>query len=515
MLTTFKTANIYLDRRIISIFLLGIISGLPWVMIGSALTLWLQEAGLSRSSIGFAGLIFAVYSINFLWAPLVDRFSLARVLGTRNKTGNKQSWIITCQIIIACCCLSMSLFAPTDAAKTLILIALILACASATQDIAIDAYRVQSFKPQEKALISAGAAAATGGWWTGYAAIGFIPLALSDVGWSWPSLYLLLATITAITTVLCILMPAAQTTTSQPEAAALLLPQCRSKIHQKALLLLMALPWCIAIWAVGGWGIPAGFKQSQGFIPVIIAIEIFLAGFLLHTLSQLPSQGLSHAASFNEKLLANTYHTLILPLRDFFMRNGPAIAISLLGFIFLFKIGEAFLGRMSIVFYKEIGFSKTQIATYSKMLTWLVTMACVIPCGILNARLGLLKGLMVSGLFMAASNLMFCLLAIAGPVEWLYFVTVVIDGFTSAWATVAFVAFISHLCSHQFSATQYALLASLGNLGRTLLASNSGLLVDIFNGDWALFFAITALMVTPSLVLLWRLRFKLLTLRND
>ena len=197
------------------------------------------------------------------------------------------------------------------------------------------------------------------------------------------------------------------------------------------------------------------------------------------------------------------------------MRNGPAIAISLLGFIFLFKIGEAFLGRMSIVFYKEIGFSKTQIATYSKMLTWVVTMACVIPCGLLNARLGLLKGLMISGLFMAASNLMFCLLAIAGPVEWLYFVTVVIDGFTSAWATVAFVAFISHLCSHQFSATQYALLASLGNLGRTLLASNSGLLVDILNGDWAVFFAITALMVTPSLVLLWRLRFKLLTMRSD
>ena len=515
VLTTFKTANIYLDRRIISIFLLGIISGLPWVMIGSALTLWLQEAGLSRSSIGFAGLIFAVYSINFLWAPLVDRFSLASALGTRNKIGNKQSWIIACQIIIACCCLGMSLFTPADAAKTLILIALILACASATQDIAIDAYRVQSFKPQDKALISAGAAAATGGWWTGYAAIGFIPLALSDVGWSWPNLYLLLGAITAITTVLCILMPTAQTTTSQPSTTALLLPQCRSKAHQKALLLLMALPWCIAIWAVGGWGIPASFKQSQGFIPVIIATEIFLAAFLLHTLSQLPSQGLSHAASFNEKLLANIYHTLILPLRDFFMRNGPAIAISLLGFIFLFKIGEAFLGRMSIVFYKEIGFSKTQIATYSKMLTWVVTMACVIPCGLLNARLGLLKGLMISGLFMAASNLMFCLLAIAGPVEWLYFVTVVIDGFTSAWATVAFVAFISHLCSHQFSATQYALLASLGNLGRTLLASNSGLLVDILNGDWAVFFAITALMVTPSLVLLWRLRFKLLTMRSD
>ena len=517
MLKALNTTKIYLDRRIISIFLLGIVSGLPWVMIGSALTLWLQEAGLSRSSIGFAGLIFAVYSINFLWAPLIDRFSLSGLFNTRRKIGNKQSWIIACQIIIACSCLAMSLYAPTGSAKTLILIGLVLACASATQDIAIDAYRVQSFQQQDKALISAGAAAATGGWWTGYAAIGFIPLALSDAGWNWPSLYQLLAAITAAMAALCIFMPTAQTSAAGTDNTTLLLPMCRSKQHQKALLILMMLPWLLVIWAVGGWGIPDSFLQSQGFIPAVITAEILLAGFLLRSLGQLPSTNLPNNASFNERILANTYHTLILPLRDFFMRNGMAIAISLLGFIFLFKIGEAFLGRMSIVFYKEIGFSKTQIATYSKMLTWIVTMACVIPCGLLNARLGLLKGLMISGIFMAASNLMFCALAIAGPVEWLYFVTVVIDGCTSAWATVAFVAFISHLCSHQFSATQYALLASLGNLGRTLLASNSGLLVDILNGDWALFFALTALMVAPSLVLLWRLRFRLLNLRapND
>ncbi|HEY7771911.1 MAG TPA: MFS transporter permease [Marinagarivorans sp.] len=512
MLNAIKSAHIYCDRRIASIFLLGIISGLPWVMIGSALTLWLQESGLSRSKIGFAGLIFAVYSINFLWAPLIDRFSPAQLIRIKRGIGPKQSWIFACQIIIAGSCIAMSFFSPSNAAKTIVLMGLLLALASATQDIAIDAYRVQSFLPSQKDLISAGAAAATGGWWTGYAAIGFIPLALSDMGWSWPGLYQLLAGITLLTALLCLAMPAAQPP-SRHAGDALELPQCRNALQQSALLLLMALPWCLALWAVGGWAIPSDVQQSQWFIPVVIALEVVLFATILQQLSRLPSQYLRHNAPLRERVLANLYYTLILPLRDFFMRNGAQLALGLLCFIFLFKIGEAFLGRMSVVFYKEIGFSTTQIATYSKMLTWIVTISCVIPCGILNARLGLLKGLMVSGICMAASNLMFCAIALAGPIEWLYFATVVIDGFTSAWATVAFVAFISHLCSHQFSATQYALLASLGNLGRTLISSNSGLLVDLLNGDWALFFALTALMVAPSLILLWRLRFKLLNLR--
>jgi PAT family beta-lactamase induction signal transducer AmpG len=514
--TDLNSIKIYFDRRIVSIFLLGIISGLPWVMIGSALTLWLQESGLSRANIGFAGLIFSVYSINFLWAPLIDRFSPAQLLPKHWQIiGGKQSWIVLCQLIIALSSIAMSVISPLDAAKSLMLVGLILATASATQDIAIDAYRVQIFAANQKALISAGAAAATGGWWTGYAAVGFIPLALSDLGWSWPSLYQLLALVAVSMAILSALIAPSKSSHAETIDAALVYPRCKSNHQQKALILLTSSPWLIAIWAVGGWGIPGTVIAANGFIPAVIAIEIILMAVLLSSLGRLPTCLLSADASLSERVLANTYQTLILPLRDFFVRNGVAVALGLLSFIFLFKIGEAFLGRMSIVFYKEIGFSNTQIASYSKILTWLVTLSCVIPCGILNARLGLLRGLMISGLCMAFSNLMFSGLAIAGPKEWLYICTVIVDGFTSAWATVAFVAFISHLCSHQFSATQYALLASLGNLARMLFAGNSGLLVDLLNGNWALFFALTALMVAPSLLLLWRLRFKLQSLQID
>jgi PAT family beta-lactamase induction signal transducer AmpG len=275
----------------------------------------------------------------------------------------------------------------------------------------------------------------------------------------------------------------------------------------------MLLPWTIAFWAIIGIGLPKTLTQSSVFIPIIIALEIALFALLLRQLSALPAHTGTKILTPSEKLINSVYGTLILPLRDFIMRNGLALALALLGFIFLFKIGEAFLGRMSIVFYKEIGFSTLQIASYSKTLTWIVTVACAIPCGLLNAKMGLFKGLVISGICMAVSNLLFCALAITGPAEWLYVITVIVDGFTTAWATVAFVAFISHLCDHRFSATQYALLASLGNLGRTLLASNSGLLVDFLNGNWALFFAITAVMVLPSLILLWSIRHKLLSLR--
>lgn len=528
-----KDSQIYLDTRILSIFLLGIISGLPWVMIGSVLTLWLKEAGLSRSQIGFAGLIFAVYAINFLWAPLIDRFSPKSVSGffsSKARNANlktqgycdKKSWIVICQALIALCCFACSIYDPSHAAKTIVLISLVLAIASATQDIAIDGYRVQSFEPHQKAHISAGAAAATGGWWTGYAAIGFVPLWLSDFGWSWPSLYILLGSITGIMCLLCTLIPAghltniniSNTPTYSADIPEINYPKCPSALKQIQLVIILCLPWCIALLAISEVGIPATISNSQWYIPAIIALELGLFAYILNTLGRLP---VSHKppSGAMESLLANIYQTLILPLRDFFTRNGAGIAIGLLSFIFLFKIGEAFLGRMSIVFYKEIGFSTTQIATYSKMLTWVITLLAVIPCGILNAKLGLLKGLVISGLCMAASNLMFCAIALAGPIEWLYGAAVVVDGFTTAWATVAFVAFISHLCNHRFSATQYALLASLGNLGRTLLASNSGLLVDLLNGNWALFFAITALMVLPSLILLYRLKGKISTLRKS
>ncbi len=198
--------------------------------------------------------------------------------------------------------------------------------------------------------------------------------------------------------------------------------------------------------------------------------------------------------------------TVYEPFADFFRRNGLQIALALLSFIFLFKIGEAFLGRMSIVFYKEIGFSNEQIGHYSKLIGWGITIFFTIIGSMVNVRFGIIKGLLIGGIAMASSNLMFAWLASVGPNENLFLAAIVVDNFTSAFATIAFVSFLTFLTGRGFTATQYALLASVGNFGRTTLASYSGKLVDQLNGSWPLFFIITTVMVIPSLLLLLSIR---------
>ena len=198
--------------------------------------------------------------------------------------------------------------------------------------------------------------------------------------------------------------------------------------------------------------------------------------------------------------------TLVEPFREFFQRNGVRLALSILLFIFLFKIGEAFLGRMSIVFYKELGFTNSEIGSLSKLLNWWVTIVFAVIGGMVNIRYGIYRGLLTGGIAMAASNLMFALMAQVGPDKALFAATIFVDGFTAAWSSVALVAFISLMCNQAFSASQYALMASLGVFGRTLLASGSGFIVDWMDGNWQGFFILTAVMVIPSLLFLYSIR---------
>ena len=200
---------------------------------------------------------------------------------------------------------------------------------------------------------------------------------------------------------------------------------------------------------------------------------------------------------------------LYFPIYDFFKKNGLAIGIGLIAFIFLFKIGEAFLGRMSLIFYKEIGFTKSDIGIFSKGLGWITTILFTLIGGFLTVKIGLVRSIIIAGIFMAITNLLFSILFWTGKNYFIFSIAVILDDLAAAFATVAFVAFISVLVNRQYTATQYALLASIGTLGRTTLASSSGSLVDYLNGDWGLFFIITCLMVVPSLILIFFLQGKI------
>lgn len=434
-----ETLSLYLDKRVWVIFVLGFSSGFPWVLIGSAMTAWLKEADLTRSSIGFFGSIFAVYAINFLWAPFVDRINIPFL----NSLGSRRSWIFFTLLIMFAFILFLSQTDPSKMLWWTSLLALGIAIASATQDISIDAYRIDSLSPDEEHMIPIGSAMATSGWWTGYSLPGAFAFYYSDVeGVTWSDVYFVLALITF------------------------------------ALMLFVLF-----------------IKEPK---TERVAIQSEIEERYLKKLSNLEK------TTIIDKTLAWLATTVIEPLLEFFRRNGLKLALSVLAFIFLFKIGEAFLGRMSIVFYKEIGFSNSDIATYSKLIGWWIIIIFSIVGSYINTCFGIMKGLVVGGISMAASNLLFSLIANIGPNTDLFAIAVIIDGFTGAFATVAFVSFITKLTSRTYTATQYALLASLGNLGKTVVASSSGLMVDWLDGDWSLFFIITALMVIPSIgLLLW------------
>ena len=440
--------KLYLDKRMKRIFLFGFMSGFPWVLIGSALSLWLKENDLSRSTIGWAGLIFGVYAINFLWSPLVDRIQIPYL---SKRIGHRKSWILSMQFFILLLLITWSTLNPSEDLWLVIAVGLGIAISSATQDITIDALRIEQIDENEGRAMAAGAAISVVGWWTGYKIGGVISLVSADFfqrqGYEnyWQLSFLLLGLIILITSF-----------------ALIFVPEKSSKIRS--------------------------LNQKKKDDVLLKKLKI------------------NNRAS---KFLVWLYGTIINPLVSFFKKNSFSVAVGILSFIFLFKIGEAFLGRMSIIFYKELGFSKTDIALYSKGIGWLTTITFTLLGGLFAIRMGLLKAMFVSGIVMALTNLMFSVLAWVGQSEILFAFTVLIDDLAAAFATVAFVGFISALVDRTYTATQYALLASIGTAGRTLFASSSGTLVDWLNGDWGIFFIITAIMVIPSLLCLMAIKNRL------
>ena len=438
----------YFDIRMLRILLLGAISGFPWVLIGSSLSLWLKEEGLSRSTIGWAGLIFGVYAFNYLWAPLIDRIQIPFLT---KKIGHRRGWIVLMQLVILISLILWSLINPSENLALLISIGLVIAIASSTQDITVDALRIEQVGENETKSMAAGAAMAVVGWWTGYKLGGVIALFTAEyfenigVNNYWQATFIVMG-------VVVILMNIALMFVHENSNTERILSQ----------------------------------KKTDEIIKNKFGNNNFLT-----------------------KILSWLSGTIGGPVISFFKKNGFSIAIGILGFVFLFKIGEAFLGRMSIVFYKELGFSKSDIAIYSKTLGWITTVVFTLLGGLFAIRSGTVKTMFIAGGLMAVTNLMFTLLAWSGKSELLFAAAVILDDIAAAFATVAFVAFISLLVDRTYTATQYALLASIGTAGRTLLASSSGSLVDWLNGDWGIFFILTALMVIPSLICLWFIRKKL------
>jgi PAT family beta-lactamase induction signal transducer AmpG len=422
-------AALYGDRRLATILALGFASGLPSPLVFSNLSIWLRDEGVSRTDIGLFALVATPYAINFLWAPLVDRLPLPWLTA---RFGRRRGWMLATQVLLMGAVALLATSSPGEALLPVAVGALCVSAASATQDIVIDAYRVEILEP---ARYGAGSAVAIWGWHLGGTLVGGAGgLYLADA-FGWQAAYGALA--------LAVLVGV---------AAVLLAPEPPRRVDADA-----------------------AAAEAAGRA---------LAGHL---------HGRSAA------LLRWLHGAVVAPLVEFARRPGWWV---ILAFVFVFKLGDALLGRMAGVFYRELGFGLDEIAAVAKVYGLTANAVGILVGGWMVARLGTLRALLAGGLAAAATNVVYAVLASAGRDSATFVAAVVADNFTGGLATVAFVAYLSGLCNLAFTATQYALLASLGNLARIWFSASAGAAVDALDGDWATFFLGTAVVALAGLPLL-------------
>ncbi len=432
--------RLFLDRRLAYIFALGFASGFPWAVIGSTFSYWLSSAGLSRASIGVLGSVTVIFALNFLWAPLMDRLRLPVLC---RRFGQRRGWILLAQAGIVVGTASIALVDLALGVTAVALSAAFVVFSAATQDVAIDAYRIETIPREEDRKMAAGSAATAAGWWTGAGLPGACAFFIAGHTDDWSVAYQFLAVVALLLLIITLCLP-------EPKS---------DRVERQA--------------------------EDEARLRELLT-----------------ARGSSYLAAWSGAWLATT---VVQPFVEFFRRNGWKLALGILGFIILFKVGEAFMGRMAAVFYREIGFTAQQVGWISGMMGWVTMVGFIFLSALINVRMGIFRGLLISGVAMALANLVYSLMAVVGPNLNLFAFAVIVDNFTTAFSTVAFVAFISFLTSKVYTATQYALMASLGNLSRTTLAAGSGFMVDWLD-SWAAFFFLTTIMVIPSLLLLISIR---------
>lgn len=431
---------LYSERRVITLLALGFSSGLPILLVFGTLSFWLREAGVSRTSIGFFSWVALAYGVKVLWAPLVDRFRLpilARLMGRR------RSWMLLSQVTIMAALAGMAYSDPQTQLVYLAVFALAVAIASATQDIVIDAYRIEAAPLR---LQGALAAAYMMGYRLGMIMAGAGALAIaawagSDLGYDplgWQSAYLIMACFMLVGVLTCLLL-------HEPDV----------DLQQQA--------------------------SSQA----------------LHC-AQLVAAGRSPQVA---KALSFMYSALVAPFLDFFQRFGKQ-ALIILALIACYRVSDVVMGVMANPFYVDMGFSKTQIATVTKVYGVIMTLVGAALGGILVSRFGTLRILMLGAVLAAATNLMFALMTQFGADVRLLTVIISLDNLSAGIATAAFITYLSSLTNVAFSATQYALFSSIMMLFPKFLAGFSGVAVDAFG--YAPFFIGTALIGLPVLWLIYK-----------
>ena len=474
--------KVFLNIKSIRMLLLGFSSGLPILLVFSTLSVWLVKAGVNRSTITMFSWAALAYSFKFIWSPIIDNLRLPF-----SSYGHRKSWLLFSQLMII---LSLIFISYTDPAKTLVLTAIgsvLVAFSSASQDIIIDAYRIES-APQKMqgalssmyiagyriAMLVAGAGSLLLASYLG------VDIYNSNV---WKTVYLTMASLMVIGVL---------TTVYSPE------PKVKRKIshlsfnEQFRFLITFILAITIFIFIYSFLDNPFTNKEPlEKFLYALIRISFcfFGSGILIYLLIKI---------NFVKKKSATIAY--FKPISDFLERYGRTALIILL-LIGLYRIADIVMGVVANIFYLDKGYNVREIATYSKFFGVFATIIGGIIGGYSAIKIGTLRALFIGALIAAASNLLFAWLAVSEPNIDILITVITADNISSGFAGAAFVVYLSALTSIKFTATQYALFSSLMLLLPKVLAGYSGTIVDQIG--YANFYIFTAIIGIPVLLLIF------------
>ena len=493
-----ETLKAFLHPRVITMLFFGFSAGVPILLIFSSLSLWLREAGVERSVVTFFSWAALGYSFKFVWAPLVDSLPIPLLTA---RLGRRRSWILLAQLMIITAIVLMAVVDPASGDSPLVLLALsavLLGFASATQDIVIDAYRIESAELDLQAMMSAtyiagyrigmlvaGAGALYLASWMGTSA------EVYDYG-AWRNTYFIMAAVMGVGVV---------TTLIVPEPAARIAPGQRvTASHGQILLLFIS---CVSVF-VACYVFTADVTAQIKNMLVEISGNRALAGVMIESLrlaiavggAWLAARFITRAGLASADVAGQLY---ISPIKEFFSRYGMRSAVVLLCLVGLYRISDIVLGVISNVFYQDMGYTKNEIATVSKAFGLFMTITGGFLGGFLSVQFGVMRILLLGAVLSAGTNLLFMFLANYGySMTWLY-VVISADNLSAGLASAAFVAFLSALTNIRFTAMQFAIFTSIMTLIPKVLGGYSGSMVDTMG--YPSFFMLTAVLGVPVILL--------------
>lgn len=495
-------------HRLAVVVVLGFASGLPLALTGQAMQAWLTVSGVDLATIGLLGAAGLPYTFKFLWAPLMDRFDLPWL-------GRRRGWLVLTQLALAATLLALSVTSPTGATRSFVLLAVLVAFVSASQDVVVDAYRTDLLAPRERGL---GSSLYVLGYRLAMILSGGIAFIWVDpaqgAGWNWPEVYRLMALLMAGAAVL--------SATVLPRLPVELRPHTAARQDLLGFLAVLAAV-ALGVLVSERWGPPLAraligpWLAGTEMEPALQAKWINLLALVLGLAFTLPLAGWAARAAHFETLLGG--------LRSYFAQRGAG---AFLVFIVLYKLGDAFAAALLTPFLLNgMHYAPAEVGVVNQVLGLWLTIVGALVGGALMLRLGLWRSLLLFGLLQMASNLGFWWLAVAGrgslpglmlpafdwgfvrlavatPVDGGLLLAVALENLSGGMGTAAFVAFLMSLCNRRFSATHYALLSAFAAVGRVWVGPLAGVLAESIG--WPAFFLVSTLVALPGLAMLLALR---------